>query len=155
MFDFDAGRLFTATSPSTVCVIWIDSHTRDKCVTVGTAGSIALFIEDVSVLLTSSEQVYHHALDRFAATCNHAGMKTISRMTKVVSLENSSQQVLLHVSGSALQHVEKFKYYGMVLTIAGKQNKDTDSLILVLVMQTQCCVSIIVPMPQNWSFQTP
>jgi len=59
---------------------------------------------------------------------------------------------MLQVSDNTLQHVEKFKYLGVVFTSDGRRNK---KIYAQIGKQTQFCVSFIALWSQNLSYQTP
>jgi len=59
---------------------WIDSHSRvDEGVTVGSCRINHTLYADELVLVVSSQQSLQHALDRFSAACDRAGMKINSK----------------------------------------------------------------------------
>jgi len=62
------------------------------------------------VLLASSEQCLQHALDRFAAACDQAGMKISTKKTRYYVSTETQGSVRANKRGSTLQQVEKFKY---------------------------------------------
>jgi len=61
-----------------------------------------LFAPDL-VLLASSELGFQHALVRFAAGCDRAGMKTITEKSEALCISRNTRQCTLQVSGNALQ----------------------------------------------------
>jgi len=87
-----------------------------------------LFTDDYA-LLPFSEQRLQHALDRFSAACNQAGMKTGTITTEVLRLSRNPRQCTLQVRSNALQQSEKFMYLGVVFTNDGRQNKEVDTRI--------------------------
>jgi len=83
---------------------WIDSHNRvEEDVTVGSCRINCLPFVDDLVLLASCQQVYQHALDRFSAACDRAGMKISTKNTEVLCLSTNPRQCVLQLSGNALQ----------------------------------------------------
>jgi len=52
------------------------------------------------VLLASLEQGLQHALDRFSAACNQAGMKIKTEKTEILCLSKNPGQCTLHLSGT-------------------------------------------------------
>ena|SRR5688572_24975606 len=64
---------------------WIDRRSRgDECVTLGESRIGRLLFADDLVILGQSESDLQHALDRFAAVCDEAGMKISVSKTEVV-----------------------------------------------------------------------
>jgi len=72
----------------------IDSHSRvEDCVTVGSCRIIRLLFADDLVLLASSQQDLQHALDRFSAACDRAGMKISTKKTEELCLSRNQGSV--------------------------------------------------------------
>jgi len=95
---------------------WIDSYSRvDEGVTAGSCRINQLHFADDLVLLASSQQCLQHALDRFSAACDRAGMKINTKYTEVLCLSTKPRQCMLQVSGNTLQEVEKFKHLWVVV----------------------------------------
>jgi len=71
-------------------MIWIDSlsHVK-KGITVGSCKVKRLHFADDLALLAFSEQDLQHAFDRFAATCDQAGMNISAKRTEVFCLFRS------------------------------------------------------------------
>jgi len=71
-----------------VCMDWIDSHSRDNAGVIVVCWNINRFpVSDYLVLLTVSKQGLQHALDRFAAAWNRAGMKIGAKKWAAMSLK--------------------------------------------------------------------
>ena len=103
---------------------WIDRHSRvDEDVTVGSFRINPLLFANDLVLLASSQQGLHHALNRFSAVCDQAGMKISTKNTEVLCLSANPRQCTLDVSRNILQQVAKFKYFGLVLRSDGRLNE--------------------------------
>ena len=69
-------------------MIWVDSHSRvDEGVTVGRINHL-LFTDDLA-LLTSSQQRLQHALHRFSAACDRAGVKISTKKRSIMSLQKT------------------------------------------------------------------
>jgi len=63
----------------------IDSHSRvEEDVMVGSCRINRLLLADELVLPASSQQSLQHALDRFSATCDRAGMKINTKNSEVL-----------------------------------------------------------------------
>ena len=103
----------------------IDSHSgADKCVTVGTAGSTVCFLQTIWYCEHHFNSL-QHALDRFSAASERAGMKINTKNTEVllyVSLQTQG-------SGNTLQQVEKFKHLRVVFASEGRWSKEIDTRI--------------------------
>ena len=69
-----------------------------------------------------------HSLDLFSAACDQAGIK-IAQKSRGIMSRQKPKQCMLQVSGNTLQQIEKFKYFGMVFTRDGRQNKEIDTWI--------------------------
>ena len=107
---------------------WIDSHSRvDEGVTVGSYRINRLLVADDLVLLASFEQSLQHALDRFSAACDRAGMKINTKNTEVLHLSTNLRHCMLQLSGNTLQQVEKFKHLGVVFASNGRWSVEIDT----------------------------
>lgn len=82
-----------------------------------------LFADDL-VILGSSQTELQHALERFVAVCDDAGMKVNVNKSEVMVISRTPIQCTLHVSGVPLKQVEKFKYLGVLFTSDGKSNAE-------------------------------
>ncbi|CAM1305178.1 Uncharacterised protein r2_g1492 [Pycnogonum litorale] len=81
---------------------WIDVRSRDECgrgVASGECRIRRLVIADDMVLLSSSEEGLHHAIDRFDAECSDAGMKIGVAKNETLLLSRRPGQCTLRVSG--------------------------------------------------------
>ena len=81
------------------------------------------------MLLGSSGGDLQQALKRFAAECCKAGMRVSVAKTETLVLSRKPSQCTLHVSGTSLRQVEKFKYLGVVFTSDGRQEAELDARI--------------------------
>jgi len=77
----------------------------------------------------SSQQGLQHAVDRFSAACDQAGIKISTKKIEVLCLSRHPRHCILQVSGNTLQQVETSKYLGMVFTSDGSRNKTIDTRI--------------------------
>ena len=106
---------------------WIDMHSRvDEGVTIGDCNISRLLFADDLVLLASSESGLQCALNKFAATCDTAGMKISTSKTEILHLSRMPRKCNVQVAGRTLKQVEKFKYLGIVFTSDGKQDEELD-----------------------------
>ncbi|KAK7916510.1 hypothetical protein WMY93_012271 [Mugilogobius chulae] len=86
--------------------------------------SSLLFADDV-VLMAPSNQDLQHALGRFAAECEAAGMKISSSKSEAMVLDRKKVPCPLQVGGESLPQVEEFKYLGgLVHEVAGRSLRD-------------------------------
>ncbi len=85
--------------------VWFGDHTI----------SSLLFADDV-VLLAPSDQELRHALGRFAAECEAAGMRISTFKSKAMVLRLIKVACPLQVGGEFLPQVEEFKYIGVLFT---------------------------------------
>jgi len=92
---------------------WLEGHSR--VIVRSCRINRLLFAYDL-VLLAPSEQGLQHALDRFSAACDHAGMKISNKNTEVLRLSRNPSRCMRQVNDNTLQQVEKFKYLGVVFT---------------------------------------
>ncbi|KAK7929267.1 hypothetical protein WMY93_005662 [Mugilogobius chulae] len=81
--------------------------------------SSLLFADDV-VLMAPSNQDLQHALGRFAAECEAAGMKISSSKSEAMVLDRKKVPCPLQVGGESLPQVEEFKYLGVLFTSEGR-----------------------------------
>ena len=69
---------------------WMDKLSpTDECVTIGKCKTNKLLLADDLVLLVTSESGLQHALNRFAAACDIAGMKVSTPNTEVLHLSRN------------------------------------------------------------------
>ncbi|KAK7915621.1 hypothetical protein WMY93_011382 [Mugilogobius chulae] len=90
--------------------------------------SSLLFADDV-VLMASSNQDLQHALGRFAAECEAAGMKISSSKSEAMVLDRKKVPCPLQVGGESLPQVEEFKYLGVLFTSEGRMEREIDRRI--------------------------
>ncbi|KAK7921963.1 hypothetical protein WMY93_008865 [Mugilogobius chulae] len=84
--------------------------------------SSLLFADDV-VLMAPSNQDLQHALGRFAAECEAAGMKISSSKSEAMVLDRKKVPCPLQVGGESLPQVEEFKYLGVLFTSEGRMEQ--------------------------------
>jgi len=113
-----------------------ESH-FDEGVAVGSCRINRLLFADDLVLLASSEQRLQHALDRFAAAYDRAGIKVSTKNTRVLSLSINPRQCVLQASDNTLQQVERLSNLTWYLRVTEGR---TRRLLHGLVKQTQFCV---------------
>ena len=90
--------------------------------------SSLLFADDV-VVLAPSHQDLQHALGRFAAECEAAGMKISTSKSEAMVLSRKRVACSLQVGGEILPQVEEFKYLGVLFTSEGRMEREIDRRI--------------------------
>ena len=102
----------------------------NECISIGNARvSNLLFADDVAKLASTRTDL-QQALDRFNEECNAAGMKISTSKTQAMTISRTPHvSGNLHVSGSPLTEVEKFKYLGVTFTSDGKWDTELTSRI--------------------------
>uniref|UniRef100_A0A3Q3JAD5 Reverse transcriptase domain-containing protein n=1 Tax=Monopterus albus TaxID=43700 RepID=A0A3Q3JAD5_MONAL len=90
--------------------------------------SSLLFADDV-VLLAPSNQDLQHALGRFAAECEAAGMRISTSKSEAMVLSRKRVACSLQVGGEFLPQVEEFKYLGVLFTSEGRMKREIDRRI--------------------------
>ncbi|KAK3519394.1 hypothetical protein QTP70_027533 [Hemibagrus guttatus] len=91
--------------------------------------SSLIFADDV-VLLVSSGLDLQHALGRFAAECEAAGMRvSTSKSEAMVLAREKKVACTLQVGGEVLPQVEEFKYLGVLFTSEGRMDREIDRRI--------------------------
>ncbi|KAK3564177.1 hypothetical protein QTP86_010807 [Hemibagrus guttatus] len=90
--------------------------------------SSLIFADDV-VLLASSSLDLQHALGRFAAECEAAGMRVSTSKSKAMVLDWKKVACTLQVGGEVLPQVEEFKYLGVLFTSEGGMDREIDRRI--------------------------
>uniref|UniRef100_A0A672GTN4 Reverse transcriptase domain-containing protein n=4 Tax=Salarias fasciatus TaxID=181472 RepID=A0A672GTN4_SALFA len=90
--------------------------------------SSLLFADDV-VLLASSNPDLQHALGRFAAECEAAGMRISTSKSEAMVLDRRKVACPLQVGGETLAQVEEFKYLGVLFTSGGRMEREIDRRI--------------------------
>ncbi|TWW81657.1 hypothetical protein D4764_01G0014720 [Takifugu flavidus] len=99
----------------------------DRRVCSNYRGITLLSLPDDVVVLASSARDLQLSLDRFAATCEVAGMK-ISKSEAMV-LNRKKVECLLRVKEEILPQVEEFKYLGVLFTSEGRMEQEIDRRI--------------------------
>ncbi|KAK3530227.1 hypothetical protein QTP86_020143, partial [Hemibagrus guttatus] len=90
--------------------------------------SSLIFADDV-VLLASSGLDLQHALGRFAAECEVAGMRVSTSKSEAMVLDRKKVACTLQVGGEVLPQVEEFKYLGVLFTSEGRMDHEIDRRI--------------------------
>ncbi|KAK3528006.1 hypothetical protein QTP86_013119 [Hemibagrus guttatus] len=90
--------------------------------------SSLIFADDV-VLLASSSLDLQHALGRFAAECEAAGMRVSTSKSEAMVLDRKKVACTLQVGGEVLPQVEEFKYLGVLFTSEGRMDHEIDRRI--------------------------
>ncbi|KAK3558768.1 hypothetical protein QTP86_028769 [Hemibagrus guttatus] len=90
--------------------------------------SSLIFADDV-VLLASSGLDLQHALGRFAAECEAAGMRVSTLKSEAMVLDRKKVVCTLQVGGEVLPQVEEFKYLGVLFTSEGRMDREIDRWI--------------------------
>ncbi|KAK3513146.1 hypothetical protein QTP70_007479 [Hemibagrus guttatus] len=90
--------------------------------------SSLIFADDV-VLLASSGLDLQHALGRFAAECEAAGMRVSTSKSEAMVLDRKKVACTLQVGGEVLPQVEEFKYLGVLFTSEGRMEREIDRRI--------------------------
>ncbi|KAK3510218.1 hypothetical protein QTP70_030444, partial [Hemibagrus guttatus] len=90
--------------------------------------SSLIFADDV-VLLASSGLDLQHALGRFAAECEAAGMRVSTSKSEAMVLDWKKVACTLQVGGEVLPQVEEFKYLGVLFTSEGRMDREIDRRI--------------------------
>ncbi|KAK3509614.1 hypothetical protein QTP70_006805 [Hemibagrus guttatus] len=90
--------------------------------------SSLIFADDV-VLLASSGLDLQHALGRFAAECEVAGMRVSTSKSEAMVLDRKKVACTLQVGGEVLPQVEEFKYLGVLFTSEGRMDREIDRRI--------------------------
>ncbi|KAK3573216.1 hypothetical protein QTP86_015137, partial [Hemibagrus guttatus] len=90
--------------------------------------SSLIFADDV-VLLALSSLDLQHALGRFAAECEAAGMRVSTSKSEAMVLDRKKVACTLQVGGEVLPQVEEFKYLGVLFTSEGRMDREIDRRI--------------------------
>ncbi|CAL9687123.1 unnamed protein product [Knipowitschia caucasica] len=90
--------------------------------------SSLLFADDV-VLLAPTNQDLQHALGRFAAECEAAGMRISTSKSEAMVLNRKKVPCPLQVGGEVLPQVEEFKYLGVLFMSEGRMEHEIDRRI--------------------------
>ncbi|KAK3536886.1 hypothetical protein QTP86_027004 [Hemibagrus guttatus] len=91
--------------------------------------SSLIFADDV-VLLASSGLDLQHALGRFAAECEAAGMRVSTSKSEAMVLNRKKVACTLQVGGEVLPQVEEFKYLRVLFTSEGRMDHEIDRRIV-------------------------
>ncbi|TWW54384.1 hypothetical protein D4764_0180610 [Takifugu flavidus] len=83
------------------------------------------------VLLASSARDLQLSLDRFAATCEAAGIKISTSKSEAMVLNRKKMELLLRDKEEILLQVEEFKYLGVFFTSEGRMEQEIDRRISV------------------------
>ncbi|KAK3516271.1 hypothetical protein QTP70_007251 [Hemibagrus guttatus] len=70
-----------------------------------------------------------HALGRFAAKCEAAGMRVSTSKSEAMVLDRKKVACTLQVGGKVLPQVEEFKYLGVLFTSEGRMDHEIDRRI--------------------------
>ncbi|KAK3543175.1 hypothetical protein QTP70_012283 [Hemibagrus guttatus] len=81
------------------------------------------------VLLAPSSLDLQHALGRFAAECEAAGMRVSTSKSEAMVLDRKKVAFTLQVRGEVLPQVEEFKYLGVLFTSEGRMDREIDRRI--------------------------
>ncbi|KAK3553138.1 hypothetical protein QTP86_031724 [Hemibagrus guttatus] len=81
------------------------------------------------VLLAPSSLDLQHALGRFAAECEAAGMRVSTSKSEAMVLDRKKVACTPQVGGEVLPQVEEFKYLGILFTSEGRMDREIDRRI--------------------------
>ncbi|KAK3514989.1 hypothetical protein QTP70_003260 [Hemibagrus guttatus] len=81
------------------------------------------------VLLAPSSLDLQHALGRFAAECEAAGMRVSTSKSEAMVLDRKKVACTLQVGGEVLPQVEEFKYLGVLFTSEGRMDREIERRI--------------------------
>ncbi|KAK3507428.1 hypothetical protein QTP70_020629 [Hemibagrus guttatus] len=114
--------------------------------------SSLIFADDV-VLLAPSSLDLQHALGRFAAECEAAGMRLSSSKSEAMVLDWKKVACTLQVGGELLPQVEEFKYLGVLFMSEGKMDREIDRRIGAAAVMRSMYRSVVVKkdLPVNLS----
>ncbi|KAK3562016.1 hypothetical protein QTP86_024486 [Hemibagrus guttatus] len=87
--------------------------------------SSLIFADDV-VLLAPSSLDLQHALGRFSAECEAAGMRVSTSKWEAMVLDRKKVACTLQVGGEVLPQVEEFKYLGVLFMSEGRMDREID-----------------------------
>ncbi|KAK3509856.1 hypothetical protein QTP70_015863 [Hemibagrus guttatus] len=90
--------------------------------------SSLIFADDV-VLLASSSLDLQHALGRFTAECEAAGMRVSTSKSEAMVLDRKKVACTIQVGREVLPQVEEFKYLGVLFTSEGRMDREIDRRI--------------------------
>ncbi|KAK3544271.1 hypothetical protein QTP86_008996 [Hemibagrus guttatus] len=89
----------------------------------------SLIFADDDVLLAPSSLDLQHALGRFAAECEAAGMRVSTSKSEAMVLDRKKMACTLQVGGEFLPRVEEFKYLRALFTSEGRMDREIDRRI--------------------------
>ncbi|KAK3510565.1 hypothetical protein QTP70_010565 [Hemibagrus guttatus] len=89
----------------------------------------SLYNQSRSLVRIASCLDLQHALGRFAAECEAAGMRVSTSKSKAMVLERKKVACTLQVGGEVLPQVEEFKYLGVLFTSEGRMDREIDRRI--------------------------
>ncbi|KAK3506381.1 hypothetical protein QTP70_003644, partial [Hemibagrus guttatus] len=95
----------------------------------GDHGISSLIFADDVVLLAPSSLDLQHALGRFAAECEAAGMRVSTSKSEAMVLDRKKVACTLQVGGEVLPQVEEFKYLGVLFMSEGRMDCEIDRRI--------------------------
>ncbi|KAK3571553.1 hypothetical protein QTP86_013185 [Hemibagrus guttatus] len=90
--------------------------------------SSLIFADDI-VLLAPSSLDLQHALGRFAAECEAAGMRVSTSKSEAMVLDQKKVACTLQVGGEFLPQVEEFKYLWVLFMSEGRMDHEIDRRI--------------------------
>ncbi|KAK3550660.1 hypothetical protein QTP70_002363 [Hemibagrus guttatus] len=105
------------------------SKVLEKGVWFGDHGISSLIFADDVVLLAPSSLDLQHALGRFAAECEAAGMRVSTSKSEAMVLDRKKVACTLQVGGEVLAQVEGFKYLGVLFTSEGRMDHEIERRI--------------------------
>ncbi|KAK3514114.1 hypothetical protein QTP70_005118 [Hemibagrus guttatus] len=106
--------------------------------------SSLLFADDV-VLLAPSSLDLQHALGRFAAECEAAGMRISTSKSEAMVPDRKKVACTLQVGGEFLHQVEEFKYLGVLFMSEGRMDCEIDRWIgAAAAVLPAMCWSVVV-----------
>ncbi|KAK3529325.1 hypothetical protein QTP70_029151 [Hemibagrus guttatus] len=112
--------------------------------------SSLIFADDV-VLLAPSSLDLQHALGRFAAECEAAGMRVSTSKSEVMVLDQKTVACTLQVGGEVLPQVEEFKYLGVLFTSEGRMDREIDRRIgAAAAVMRSMSRSVVVKKELSW-----
>ncbi|KAK3522454.1 hypothetical protein QTP86_011000 [Hemibagrus guttatus] len=91
--------------------------------------SLGRFASYDVVLLALSSLDLQHALGRFAAECEAAGMRVSTSKSEAMVLDRKKVGCTLQVGREFLPQVEEFKYLGVLFTSEGRMDREIDRRI--------------------------
>ncbi|KAK3561554.1 hypothetical protein QTP86_008774 [Hemibagrus guttatus] len=83
----------------------------------------------VRIASSPSSLDLQHALGRFAAECETAGMRVSTSKSEAMVLDRKKVACTLQVGGEVLPQVEEFKYLGVLFTSEGRMDREIDRRI--------------------------